>query len=73
MAGPLCKLTDVLRAEAIDVFLGKDCRGDSVLRDVVWDWKLDQDSMDGSVVIQLVDLLEELRFRNVGRQMDKFT
>lgn len=73
MAGPLCKLTNVLRAEAIDVFLGKDCRGDSVLRDVIWDWKLDQDSMDGSVVIQLVDLLEELRFRDVGRQMDKFT
>jgi hypothetical protein len=73
VARPLCKLADVLRAEAIDVFLGNDCRGDSVLRDVIWDWELDQNSMDGSVVVQLVDPLEELCLRDVGGQMDEFT
>lgn len=73
MAGPLCELTDVFRAEAIDIFLGNDCRGDGILRYMIWDRKLDQDSMDGSVIVQLVDLLKELCLRDVGRQMDEFT
>lgn len=73
MACPLCELTDVLGAEAIDIFLSTDGRGDSILRNVIGDWELDQDPMDRSVVVELVDLLEELCLGDVGGQMSEFT
>lgn len=40
---------------------------------MIRDGKLNQDSVDGGVIVQLVDLLEELRLRDVGGQMDEFT
>lgn len=40
---------------------------------MIRDRKLNQDSVDGGVIVQLVDLLEELRLSDVGGQMDEFT
>lgn len=56
----LGQLTNVDCAEAIDILLVCYGGGNRVLRDVLWDWELDQDTVDGGVVVQDIDLVDEL-------------
>lgn len=72
MASSLRQLPDVLGTEPIDILLSNDGRGDGVLGDVVGEWKLDEDAVDRVVIVQLGDLLKQLRLSNFRRQMDEF-
>jgi hypothetical protein len=43
-----------------------------VLGDMFWEGQLDEDAVDGGVVVVLVDTLEELGFGDVFREVDEF-
>jgi hypothetical protein len=44
-----------------------------VLGDVFWERQLDEDAVDGGVVVEVVDTLEELGFSDVFGEVDEFT
>lgn len=56
----LGKLTNVGGTEAINILLVGNGRGNVVLGDVLWNWELNQDTVDGWVVVEVVDALNEL-------------
>lgn len=73
LATTLCKLSNVCSTKAIDILLSKDSLCDDILRDVLGDRELDKDSMDRVVIVQLGDLLKQLCFSDLFREVDQFT
>lgn len=65
LATTLCELSNVAGGEAVDILLGVDCLGDGILRDVLGKRKLDEDSVNRVVVVQLGDLLKQLCLGNL--------
>lgn len=72
MAASLGKLSNILSAETINILLSEDGGSDGVLRNMVWEGKLDKDAMDSMVIVLFVDLLQQLRLGNIRGEMNKF-
>lgn len=66
----LGQLADAQGAEAVDILLGRDCRGDGVFRHVVWQRQLHEDAMDRGIVVVGSYAAEYVRLRGVHGQLD---
>jgi hypothetical protein len=71
-ASPLGELANVGGAEAIDVLLVTNGRGDGVLVEVFGEGELDKEAMNAGVVVKPVDLVEELGLADGGGEMEEF-
>lgn len=58
-AAALGELTDVVGAEAVDILFVGDSRGDGVLGEVSRQRQLDKDAVDGGVVVEAADQVED--------------
>ena len=62
--------SDIDRMEAVDILCGVDRGDDPVWFDLARQWKLNQDPVDTVVAVELLDLGNETRLRDVARQAD---
>lgn len=72
MPAPLGKFSNVLSAETIDILLSKNGGSDGVLGNVAWKGQLDKNTVNGMVIVLLVDLLEQLCLGDICGEMNKF-
>lgn len=67
----LGELANVGGTEAINILLVGDSGRDVVLGHMLWHWKLDQDTVDGWVVVLLLDCLNECELGGLFRELDE--
>lgn len=71
LATSLGELTDVPSAEAINILLVRYGRSDVILGQVRGKGKLDQDTVNSRIIVQLADLVEQLRLSDGCGQVNK--
>jgi hypothetical protein len=64
-ARSLCEFPDVESVEPIDVFKGRNSRRDDLFVDVLGQRKLDEDSVDRGIGIEVLDCAEEFLLRHL--------
>ena len=67
----LGKLANVGGTEAINILFVGDSGRDVVLGHVLWHWKLDQDTVDGWVVVLLLNCLDECELGGLLWELDE--
>ena len=73
MTAPLGELSDVGSAEAVDILLAGDDRSDSILGNALWKGELDQNAVDGGVMVEVLDAGDELGLRGRLVELDELT